>query len=300
MVTRRVISGLSYIHSLDCVHRDLKLENILLKESGKLGTAKIADFGFARCMQRANAPPSGNGNGAKPAASSANESASRASPLGPRCLRPLAGGGCCWGLSLTAAAPRSRAPPARAVDHPRNASSMDNDDDLHMRETCMSVCGAPGPPTPPLSLSFSPPTHSGRHRALSPLSRPPGTPHYMAPEVIGLQHFVQEPVKVTAVEGYSTPADMWSYGVMLYRMMSGANPFHGRTQETLFREIANGAIDMVRAAPRPPPATLFLLFSSPRRCVRPAPAAHRPPRARPAVMRRTTRCGRPSAPRRRT
>lgn len=43
----------------------------------------------------------------------------------------------------------------------------------------------------------------------------------MAPEVIGLQQLFHEPVKVTAVEGYSTPADMWSYGVMLYRMLSG-------------------------------------------------------------------------------
>jgi len=41
---RRLVSGLSYIHSQRVIHRDLKLGNMLLDESMEL---KIADFGLA-------------------------------------------------------------------------------------------------------------------------------------------------------------------------------------------------------------------------------------------------------------
>ena len=41
--------GLSYIHSKGIIHKDLKLENILLKcQSSRLVLPKIADFGFAK------------------------------------------------------------------------------------------------------------------------------------------------------------------------------------------------------------------------------------------------------------
>lgn len=45
VIARRVLSGLEYLHSLDCVHRDPKLENLMLKRRGALATTTIVDFG---------------------------------------------------------------------------------------------------------------------------------------------------------------------------------------------------------------------------------------------------------------
>lgn len=40
----QILNGLRYIHELDILHRDLKLENILLNKEGQI---KICDFGFS-------------------------------------------------------------------------------------------------------------------------------------------------------------------------------------------------------------------------------------------------------------
>ena len=45
------MSALSYLHGMDLVHLDLKLENVLLLElvaKGQLREVKLIDFGFSR------------------------------------------------------------------------------------------------------------------------------------------------------------------------------------------------------------------------------------------------------------
>lgn len=40
--------GMSHLHSLDVVHRDLSLDNVLIASDG---TAKIADFGVSKVRE---------------------------------------------------------------------------------------------------------------------------------------------------------------------------------------------------------------------------------------------------------
>ena len=56
-----------------------------------------------------------------------------------------------------------------------------------------------------------------------------GTVIYMAPEVIKKK--------------YSTKADIWSIGVILYVMLIGKPPFSGFGEEELFQNILTGKLD---------------------------------------------------------
>eukprot|EP00892_Ulva_mutabilis_P002402 jgi/Ulvmu1/12162/UM085_0026.1 len=47
-LVRQVLSGVTYLHSKDIVHRDLKLENLLLDGELPKAVVKIADFGLSK------------------------------------------------------------------------------------------------------------------------------------------------------------------------------------------------------------------------------------------------------------
>lgn len=96
--------------------------------------------------------------------------------------------------------------------------------------------------------------------ARGPRSRLRGTPYYMAPEVV-MGRAAQK------------ASDLWSVGVLLYRMLSGRVPFPARTVESLFLAIQN-------ATPVPlPEGTPPLLASIALRCMAKRPE-ERPPSAK--------------------
>ncbi|EFN53608.1 hypothetical protein CHLNCDRAFT_32147 [Chlorella variabilis] len=47
-IFRQLMEALQYLHSKGVVHRDLKLDNLLLVEPGDIRSIKLADFGFAK------------------------------------------------------------------------------------------------------------------------------------------------------------------------------------------------------------------------------------------------------------
>jgi calcium/calmodulin-dependent protein kinase I len=50
-VFRQLIMAIQYLHSQGVVHRDVKLDNLLLVSPGDISRIKIADFGFAKKLQ---------------------------------------------------------------------------------------------------------------------------------------------------------------------------------------------------------------------------------------------------------
>jgi len=51
IVFEQVLEGLAFIHKSGIVHRDIKLENILVKNKGDLSCVKISDFGLSKNIQ---------------------------------------------------------------------------------------------------------------------------------------------------------------------------------------------------------------------------------------------------------
>lgn len=48
-ITWQTLQGVEYCHQHNCIHRDVKPENILLTAQG---VVKLCDFGFARLMSK--------------------------------------------------------------------------------------------------------------------------------------------------------------------------------------------------------------------------------------------------------
>ena len=48
-IFKQIVEGINYLHSNNFIHRDIKLENILIDKKNK--QIKIIDFGFSVCVQ---------------------------------------------------------------------------------------------------------------------------------------------------------------------------------------------------------------------------------------------------------
>jgi len=45
-IFKQIVEGVNYLHKLNIIHRDIKLENIIVSDEDQV-TVKMIDFGFA-------------------------------------------------------------------------------------------------------------------------------------------------------------------------------------------------------------------------------------------------------------
>ncbi|CAJ1944533.1 unnamed protein product [Cylindrotheca closterium] len=50
-----ILNGLEFMHSKRVVHRDVKPENLMLKDKNKISSVKLSDFGFSKYLENKNA-----------------------------------------------------------------------------------------------------------------------------------------------------------------------------------------------------------------------------------------------------
>lgn len=56
-IFQQLVEGVAYMHSMGVVHRDLKLDNLLLARKGDISSLKIVDFGLAKKRRRVDVGP---------------------------------------------------------------------------------------------------------------------------------------------------------------------------------------------------------------------------------------------------
>lgn len=51
---KRILAGLNHIHSLGIIHRDIKMDNVMIEDIEDLKSIKIIDFGFSAFKSNEN------------------------------------------------------------------------------------------------------------------------------------------------------------------------------------------------------------------------------------------------------
>jgi len=216
-VFTQLVAGLDHMHTRSVLHRDLKLENIIVAREASSGElwVKIGDFGLSKQVSWASAPDGG-------------ATLKRPHPLQSPPSPGGGGGGCGLG-------PPSVPPADNSADDAGCASSSSDDDGEpagaeEEEEQELSTCGGGDHPWDTRSfsststMSFLPPPAlpaaaalAGPGPRLVRATSTVGTPDYMAPEVTSLAY--RRPGGV-----YEKEVDYFSLGICLFVMLTGRFP----------------------------------------------------------------------------
>uniref|UniRef100_A0A0D9XF19 non-specific serine/threonine protein kinase n=1 Tax=Leersia perrieri TaxID=77586 RepID=A0A0D9XF19_9ORYZ len=196
-----IVSALGDLHAAGIAYRDLKPENVLLRDDGHV---TLTDFDLSRLLL----PP--------PKSPSSSTSSSTSSPPPPR--------------------RRSRSQLRRILGRSESATTMTSSsssssgDDAHNlawflnrseNEKLKKAKSARVTPVSKKKKSFcSSPAASGGEKSFSFV----GTEEYVAPEVV-------------RGEGHEFAVDWWALGVLVYEMAYGRTPFRGAHRRETFRNV---------------------------------------------------------------
>lgn len=208
---REVAGALEYLHSQSVLHGDLNGNNILLAgvpvsaaSSDQRGfTAKVADFGLSRILTP----------GEQSCWAQATAAARCAGPAAAAAAVHAAAARCdgCWCLPHARRAGSSAPRCAVAAAHT-----------LCVRAAC---CCCPATATARRRLPPRPPTPENEKI----ITRTHGTITHMAPEII-------------TESLHSKAGDVYSFGVILFELLSGCKPYHGMHYAQIVSSITSGKL----------------------------------------------------------
>lgn len=196
-----VLLALEYLHMMGIVYRDLKPENVLVREDGHI---MLSDFDLSmKCtvnptLARVAATNESNGSASPPPCAAACAGASAAAS----CILPLGCVSPCSVHPVASCLPMPRMlqfPGSRRRQKPRRRSGSSAVNSVVLPELHAE-------PTSARSMSFV------------------GTHEYLAPEVI-------------LGDGHGSAVDWWTFGIFMFELLYGRTPFKGADHEVTLMNV---------------------------------------------------------------
>lgn len=221
----RLLDAVRLLHSKNIIHRDLKLGNLLLASKDDVTRIKVADFGLARRVLKAQEPLDEDGLcGFQPDDDLAAERNLSATMLRDKYLpgrsQSIAGGPMARVpvYNLTSRVSVRKSKTQSNLRSSRGVAAISEDFEAEVASVLASFMRKDG----------------GNHTRIC------GTTPNLAPEIV-----TAACQKNGTTAGYGPPSDMWAVGVILFTLLSGYPPFgsDGEDETKIMAAIRLGSFD---------------------------------------------------------
>lgn len=215
-VAAEVILGLEHLHSRGIIYRDLKPENIFIGADGHI---RIGDYGLAKQLVDQQTDSTTEETTTADSATTTTDDSQLKDSFPFRMRRSVAGGGggSCSTPPLATSAASADTNPRRGHNHHVPAGHTNGLTPLTAAASNAATAVAASNQHNNNNNNNTMQQH-GRTMSIC------GTRNYLPPEMLNGKL-------------YSFEADVWSLGIMLYRMICGVFPFDGRRTKEVFHRI---------------------------------------------------------------